>query len=54
VHEARPSIGADDIEHADHDGSAPPAKVYEYDSRILLGAIPDPGKQVVHVHTTRG
>ena len=23
-------IGADDIEHADHDGSAPPNKVYEY------------------------
>ena len=34
-------IGADDIEHADHDGSAPPNKVYEYFS-MILDAIPDP------------
>ena len=29
------SIGADDIEHADHDGSAPPDQVYRYYSMIL-------------------
>ncbi len=46
-------IGADDIEHADHDGSAPPNKVYEYYSRIL-DAIPDPSKHVAHFHVTRG
>ena len=28
-------LGADDIEHADHDGSAPPNKVYEYFASIL-------------------
>jgi len=29
------SIGADDIEHADHDGSAPPNQVYRYYSMVL-------------------
>ena len=46
-------IGADDIEHADHDGSAPPHKVYEYFS-MILDAIPDPSKHIAHFHTTRG
>jgi len=46
-------IGADDIEHADHDGSAPPNKVYEYFS-MILDAIPDPAKHVAHFHMTRG
>ena len=46
-------IGADDIEHADHDGSAPPDKVYEYFS-MILDAIPDPTKHLAHFHVTRG
>lgn len=46
-------IGADDIEHADHDGSAPPNKVYEYYS-MIMDAIPDPTKHVAHFHVTRG
>jgi hydroxymethylglutaryl-CoA lyase len=36
-------IGADDIEHADHDGSAPPNRVYEYFS-MIMDAIPDPSE----------
>lgn len=47
------TIGADDIEHADHDGSAPPNKVYEYFS-MILAAIPDPAKHLAHFHVTRG
>jgi len=46
-------IGADDIEHADHDGSAPPNKVYEYYS-MILDDVPDPSKHVAHFHVTRG
>jgi hydroxymethylglutaryl-CoA lyase len=46
-------IGADDIEHADHDGSAPPNKVYDYFS-MVLDALPDPKLHVAHFHTTRG
>lgn len=46
-------LGADDIEHADHDGSAPPNKVYEYYCR-LLDAIPDPRLHIAHFHVTRG
>lgn len=46
-------IGADDIEHADHDGSAPPNKVYEYFS-MILDAIPNPELHVAHFHVTRG
>ncbi len=46
-------IGADDIEHADHDGSAPPNKVYEYFS-MLLDAIPNPDLHIAHFHVTRG
>ncbi len=47
------SIGADDIEHADHDGSASPDRVYKYYS-MLLNAIPETEKHIVHFHTTRG
>jgi hydroxymethylglutaryl-CoA lyase len=46
-------IGANDVEHADHDGSASPNRVYDYYS-ALLDAIPRPEKQIVHFHTTRG
>jgi hydroxymethylglutaryl-CoA lyase len=46
-------IGANDVEHADHDGSATPNRVYRYYS-MLLDAIPRPEKQIVHFHTTRG
>ena len=46
-------IGADDIEHADHDGSAPPDKVHEYFS-MILDALPDPNLHIAHFHMTRG
>lgn len=46
-------IGADDIEHADHDGSAPPDRVYAYYA-MVLDAIPDVTKHVAHFHVTRG
>lgn len=46
-------IGADDIEHADHDGSGVPTSVYRYFS-MLLDRIPDPEKHIVHLHSTRG
>jgi hydroxymethylglutaryl-CoA lyase len=46
-------IGASDVEHADHDGSAAPNRVYDYFS-MLLDAIPDPTKHLAHFHTTRG
>ena len=47
------SIGADDIEHADHDGSAPPDQVYRYFS-MILDEIPDPDLHIAHFHVTRG
>jgi len=47
------SIGADDIEHADHDGSAPPDQVYRYFS-MLLDEIPNPDLHVAHFHVSRG
>ncbi|HRZ76703.1 MAG TPA: hypothetical protein P5248_05005 [Bacteroidales bacterium] len=46
-------IGATDVEHADHDGSASPDRIYAYFSR-LMDAIPHPEKHIVHLHTTRG
>jgi len=46
-------IGADDVEHADHDGSASPDRVYRYYS-MLLDAIPTPEKHIVHFHVSRG
>ena len=47
------SIGADDIEHADHDGSAPPDQVYRYYS-MILDELPNPDLHVGHFHVTRG
>jgi len=46
-------IGADDVEHADHDGSASPDRVYRYYS-MLQEKVGNPSKQIVHLHTTRG
>ncbi|MBN2174839.1 MAG: hypothetical protein JW731_11955 [Bacteroidales bacterium] len=46
-------IGATDVEHADHDGSASPDRVYEYFS-MLLDSVDNPHKQIAHFHTTRG
>jgi hydroxymethylglutaryl-CoA lyase len=47
------SIGAHDIEHADHDGSAPPDQVYRYFS-MVLDQMPDPDLHIGHFHVTRG
>jgi hydroxymethylglutaryl-CoA lyase len=46
-------IGASDVEHADHDGSASPDRVYRYFS-MLMDEFQDPSKHIVHFHTTRG
>jgi hydroxymethylglutaryl-CoA lyase len=46
-------IGANDVEHADHDGSASPDRVYDYFS-MLLDSVDNPEKQIAHFHTTRG
>jgi len=46
-------IGADDVEHADHDGSASPDRIYRYFS-MLMDEFNDPSKHIVHLHTTRG
>jgi len=46
-------IGASDVEHADHDGSASPDRIYRYFS-MLMDEIPTPEKHIVHLHTTRG
>lgn len=46
-------IGAHDIEHADHDGSATPKDVYRYFC-MVLDAMPDPNLHIAHFHTTRG
>ncbi len=46
-------IGANDVEHADHDGSASPDRVYKYFS-MLLDAIPNPEKHIAHFHVSRG
>jgi hydroxymethylglutaryl-CoA lyase len=46
-------IGANDVEHADHDGSASPDRVYDYFS-MLLDNVDNPHKQIAHFHTTRG
>jgi hydroxymethylglutaryl-CoA lyase len=51
-------LGADYIEQADHDGSADPARVYEYFRMILdpeiMGQWADPKYHLAHFHTTRG
>jgi len=46
-------IGADDVEHADHDGSASPDRVFDYYSKMLQ-SVKNPNKQIAHFHTTRG
>jgi len=46
-------MGADDIEHADHDGQATPDSVYNYFSEVLE-RMPDASKHVFHHHMTRG
>lgn len=46
-------IGAADIEHADHDGSAPPNQVYKYFS-MVMHEMPDPSLHLAHFHVTRG
>ncbi|MBT7463994.1 MAG: pyruvate carboxyltransferase [Bacteroidetes bacterium] len=46
-------IGANDVEHADHDGSASPDRVYKYFS-MLMDQVDNPDKHIVHFHTTRG
>ncbi|MDR3569549.1 MAG: hypothetical protein P4L43_16110 [Syntrophobacteraceae bacterium] len=46
------SIGACDIEHADHDGSASAARVYRYFS-MILDAMPDPEAHLCHLHETK-
>lgn len=45
-------IGADDIEHADHDGSACAPDVYRYFS-MILDAIPDTRLHIAHFHETK-
>lgn len=46
-------VGASDIEHADHDGSASPDRIYKYFS-MLVDEFGDPSKHIVHLHSTRG
>ncbi|MBE0558005.1 MAG: pyruvate carboxyltransferase, partial [Proteobacteria bacterium] len=46
------SIGAHDIEHADHDGSASAAEVYRYFS-MILDAMPCPEAHLCHLHETK-
>jgi hydroxymethylglutaryl-CoA lyase len=45
-------IGAFDVEHADHDGSASAPEVYRYFS-MVLDAIPDTGRHIAHFHETK-
>ena len=46
------SLGAHDVEHADHDGSASAADVYRYFS-MVLDAIPNPKYHIAHFHETK-
>lgn len=46
------SIGAADIEHADHDGSASAPQVYRYFS-MILDEIPDTRLHIAHFHETK-
>ncbi|HEY5536017.1 MAG TPA: pyruvate carboxyltransferase [Ignavibacteria bacterium] len=46
-------IGVNDVEHADHDGSASPDRIYKYFS-MLMDEFQKPNKHIVHLHTTRG
>ncbi len=45
-------IGAHDVEHADHDGSASAPDVYRYFS-MVLDALPDTGLHIAHFHETK-
>lgn len=45
-------IGAHDIEHADHDGSASAPDVYRYFS-MILDEISDPALHIAHFHETK-
>jgi hydroxymethylglutaryl-CoA lyase len=45
-------IGAHDIEHADHDGSATAAEVYRYYA-MILDEIPNPDLHIAHFHETK-
>jgi len=45
-------IGAHDIEHADHDGSASAPEVYRYFS-MILDEIPDSRLHIAHFHETK-
>ena len=45
-------IGAHDIEHADHDGSANAADCYRYFS-MILDAMPQPEAHLCHLHETK-
>ena len=45
-------IGAHDVEHADHDGSASAPDVYRYYS-MILDEIPDPKLHIAHFHETK-
>jgi hydroxymethylglutaryl-CoA lyase len=45
-------IGAHDVEHADHDGSASAPDVYRYFS-MILDDIPDPRVHIAHFHETK-
>ena len=45
-------IGAHDVEHADHDGSASAPDVYRYFS-MILDEIPDPELHIAHFHETK-
>ncbi len=45
-------IGAHDIEHADHDGSASAAEVYRYYS-MILDELPNPDLHIAHFHETK-
>jgi hydroxymethylglutaryl-CoA lyase len=46
-------IGVSDVEHADHDGSASPDRIYKYFS-MVMNEFTNPHKHIVHLHTTRG
>ena len=45
-------IGATDIEHADHDGSASAAEVYRYYA-MILDEMPDTSLHIAHFHETK-
>jgi hydroxymethylglutaryl-CoA lyase len=46
------NIGAHDVEHADHDGSASAQDVYRYFS-MILDELPNPNLHIAHFHETK-